>query len=438
MAPYDTSIPVAVIGAGACGMTAALAARDQGVDVVVLERDPLPRGSTAMSAGMIPASNTTMQKAAGIDDDSPARMAADIQRKAGGKADPDLLAVVCAESGPAIDWLAGRHELNLELVDGPPYPGHSVQRTHAPPSRQGEDLSGDLARAVRDAGIELVTSAQVTDLLDEDGKITALQFQRPDGSLESLGVGALVLACCGFGGNPRLVEQYIPEMAGAVYFGHEGNRGDAVRWGLDLGAATADMGAYQGHGSIAVPHTALVSWALMNGGGILVNDLGRRFADEREGSSEIAADVLAQPNAGAWAVIDQRLHEGATNFPDYRQLAELGAIRGGEDAETLAGQCSLPPSELKAALSKTQELSPPYHAIRITGGLLHTQGGLAVDARARVLKADGTPLPNLFAGGGAARGVSGDNGRGYLSGNGLLTAITLGRIAGREAARLVQ
>jgi len=80
---------------------------------------------------------------------------------------------------------------------------------------------------------------------------------------------------------------------------------------------------------------------------------------------------------------------------------------------------------------------PPYYAIRITGALFHTQGGLAIDQAARVLRDDGTAFPNLFAGGGAARGVSGNAVWGYLSGNGLLTAVTLGRIAGRGAGAMV-
>ncbi len=68
--------------------------------------------------------------------------------------------------------------------------------------------------------------------------------------------------------------------------------------------------------------------------------------------------------------------------------------------------------------------------------LFHTQGGLVIDENARVLRADGTPLPNLFAGGGAACGLSGPDVEGYLSGTGLLTAVTLGRIAGRAAATM--
>jgi fumarate reductase flavoprotein subunit len=58
-----------------------------------------------------------------------------------------------------------------------------------------------------------------------------------------------------------------------------------------------------------------------------------------------------------------------------------------------------------------------------------------VDDRGHVLRGDGSPIGNLFAGGGAAAGVSGQKGgRGYSSGNGLLGALTLGRIAGRAAA----
>ena len=68
----------------------------------------------------------------------------------------------------------------------------------------------------------------------------------------------------------------------------------------------------------------------------------------------------------------------------------------------------------------------------------HTQGGLEIDKNGRVLRADGTPLPNLFAGGGAARGISGSGASGYMAGNGLMTATSLGKLAGRAAAKQVK
>src|SRR5690606_5244929 len=81
-------------------------------------------------------------------------------------------------------------------------------------------------------------------------------------------------------------------------------------------------------------------------------------------------------------------------------------------------------------------LAPPFLAAKVRGALFHTQGGLMVDGGARVLRADGSALPNLFAAGGAARGLSGPSSFGYLGGNGLVTAVVLGRLAGAGAAAL--
>ena len=75
-------------------------------------------------------------------------------------------------------------------------------------------------------------------------------------------------------------------------------------------------------------------------------------------------------------------------------------------------------------------LQAPYRAVCVTAGLFHTQGGLDINKKAQVLQENGEPFHNLFAVGGAARGLSGREASGYLSGNGLLSAVVLGRIAG--------
>jgi fumarate reductase flavoprotein subunit len=450
---FAATVPVVVVGGGACGLTAALAARDAGAEVVVLERDPAPQGSTALSAGMIPACGTAVQRAQGIED-SPEIMAADIQRKARGEADPGLVEALCRASGPAIDWLSQDHGVELTLVEGFLYPGHSRLRMHAPPSRSGAELIGSLSRAAERAGVAVVSDACVTDLFAEtDGVLRGLSLRRPDGTGEDLGCAALVLACNGFGGNPELVRRHIPEMAEANYFGHPGNRGEALLWGQALGAATRHLGSYQGHGSVAHPHGILISWALMMEGGLQVNGEGRRFSNEHEGYSEQARRVLAQPGGLAWDVYDERRHELGLEFEDYRQAVAAGAIREAESAEDLAAACDLPGEALAATLAESMALAagrgadafgrdfttkapltPPYYAVKVTGSLFHTQGGLVVDARARVLRDDGRALPNLYAGGGAACGLSGPADWGYLSGNGLLSAVVLGRFAGHTAA----
>ncbi len=96
----------------------------------------------------------------------------------------------------------------------------------------------------------------------------------------AIGCEALILACNGYGGAPDLVAKYIPEMARAHYFGHPGNRGDAVLWGQALGARLLNMSGYQGHGSVAHPHAILITWAVIMEGGFQVNVFGRRFSDE--------------------------------------------------------------------------------------------------------------------------------------------------------------
>ncbi|HEX9077353.1 MAG TPA: FAD-binding protein, partial [Anaerolineae bacterium] len=84
------------------------------------------------------------------------------------------------------------------------------------------------------------------------------------------------------------------------------------------------------------------------------------------------------------------------------------------------------------------ELKPPYYGVQVTGALFHTQGGLRIDQRARVLKPDGTVIPNLYAGGGVAVGVSGRGANGYLAGNGLLAALGWGKVAGQDAGRAIR
>jgi fumarate reductase flavoprotein subunit len=83
-------------------------------------------------------------------------------------------------------------------------------------------------------------------------------------------------------------------------------------------------------------------------------------------------------------------------------------------------------------------LQAPYYAVKVTGALFHTQGGLAVDSHCRVLHDDGSPFSNLLAAGGAAGGVSGNAVWGYLSGNGLLSALAGGFIAAQTASQLLQ
>ncbi|AWN51264.1 FAD-dependent oxidoreductase [Methylobacterium sp. 17Sr1-1] len=453
-ASFDIEVPVAVIGAGAAGLVAALAAAEAGAEVLVVERDPVPRGSTALSAGLVPAPGTRWQREARIED-SPELFSADIMAKAKNEPDPALVARLAGAVGPTLEWLADRHGLPFSVITDFRYPGHSANRMHGLPSRSGEELVDRLARAVEEAGVPVLCEATVDTLYTESGAIRGIGLNRPDGSRERVGCRALVLACNGYGGNKALVARHVPELSGALYFGHEGNQGDALLWGEALGAATRHLSGHQGHGSVAHPHGILITWATVTEGGFQVNTEGRRFSDESKGYSEQAAEVLRQPGGTAVTVFDERIAGIARQFEDFRKAESAGAIAAADTVAELAARLHLPEDALAATLAEVEALkrdggrdgfgrsfagvpalTAPYRAVRVTGALFHTQGGLVVGDDARVLTVDGAAIPNLFAAGGAACGVSGTGPGGYLSGNGLLAAVALGRIAGQAAGAM--
>ena len=446
---YDWTAETVIIGAGACGLVAALAAAERGEEVVVLERDPVPRGSTALSAGLVPAAGTRWQHDAGIDDD-PACFAADIQAKAHGENRPEIVDLLATAAAPTLEWLADAHGLAFSLVHDVDYPGHSRRRMHGLPARSGAELVDALRAAVERAGPHLVTEARVATLHAEaGGHVSGLEAIRPDGSRERLGCKRLILACNGFGANAGRRARHIPDIAGALYFGHPGNCGDALDWGEALGAATRHLGAYQGHGNVAHPHGILITWAVIGAGGFQVDLTGQRFWNEAQGYSEAARAVLARPEGQAIAVFDARGAAIARQFADFRDAEAQGAIKAAASPAELARAFALPedafvatcaevagacatgmPDRFGRRFTPSQALAAPLYGVRVTGALFHTQGGLEIDRQARVLRATGGSFPNLFAAGGAACGVSGAGDAGYLSGNGLLAAVTLGRIAG--------
>ena len=451
--PADTPhVPAVIVGGGACGMTAGIRLRDAGVDCVVLERDAVPSGSTALSSGFIPAAETRLQKSRGIPD-SLALFRREIEVKSHGQAAPHLVVAYTEGVRQAIDALEA-HGITFEVADTWLYPGHSVHRIHCVPERTGAALLAALGRVAAARGVDVLTEALVREIwVDEssaDDRIVGVGYQRPDGTVERLACDALILACNGYGGNPGLVRELLPAMAEASFGGHVGNDGSAIAWGRRLGARLADLGGYQGHGSWIIPQGALMTWAAMMEGGVQINAQGQRFHNENHGYSEAAVEVLAQPGGIAWNVFDTPVLDLLQTFPDFVEAQANGALRSFADEAGLAAHIGCDETALRATLAAIEpgvpdrfgrtfkrKLAAPLHAVKVTGSLFHTQGGLDIDEQCRVLREDGTPLPNLLAAGGAARGVSGNEVWGYLTGNGLLSAVGGGWLAGATVAEML-
>jgi fumarate reductase flavoprotein subunit len=441
--------PVVIVGAGACGLTAALVLYRLGVECVVLERDAFAAGSTALSSGFIPAAETRLQKSLGIPD-SLDLFRREIEAKSHGQAAPHLAVAYTEAVRQAIDALEA-HGIVFEVATTWLYPGHSVHRIHCVPERTGAALLAALGRVAAERGVDVLTEALVREIwVDAEDRVTGVGYQRPDGTVERIACDALILACNGYGGNPALVRELLPAMAEATFGGHVGNDGSAIAWGRRLGARSADLGGYQGHGSWIIPQGALMTWAAMMEGGVQINARGQRFHNENHGYSEAAVEVLAQPGGIAWNVFDAPILELLQTFPDFVEAQKNGALRSFADEAALAAHIGCDAAALRATLAALQPgttdafgrhikrpLSAPFHVVKVTGSLFHTQGGLDIDAQCCVLREDGTPLPNLLAAGGAARGVSGNEVWGYLTGNGLLSAVGGGWLAGATVAEML-
>lgn len=334
--------------------------------------------------------------------------------------------------------------------------GNSVMRVHGWHGRGGIDMIQLLHAKLQEAGIDVALQARLIDIFaDDTGRVLGIEIGRPGGERDRIGCDALILACGGFAANHGLISRYMPEATGAKHNGHEGNRGDGILFGQKIGAAVGDMGSYQGYAMLTNPQGISVPPGVLVEGGILVNAKGERFVDELDDIAGMVHPVMAQPGGLAWVIFDAGIEQRCSYIPETIALRELNAAKVGNDAATLAAAIDVDAQPLGQALDEARAAQvqgrpdamgrmwgtdrPPsgsLRALKVCGAIYHTQGGLQIDAEARVLRPDGTAFPNLFAGGGAARGVSGPSSWGYLPAMGLCAAVTTGRIAGQAAAAL--
>jgi fumarate reductase flavoprotein subunit len=208
------------------------------------------------------------------------------------------------------------------------------------------------------------------------------------------------------------------------------------------------MSGYQGRDCISADGTR-VTPPVLNEGGIAVNSSGKRFVNERQDYSALASIYRQQPGHVAFFIWDQRIQHMVEDVFVMQQAMARGGIVCANSTAEIAAAYELPAVVLSRTLARynagvqrgddefgrselSEPLCAPYFAAKITGAIAHTQGGLVVDSACRVLRVDGTPIPNLYAGGNTMAGLSGDGAAGYLSGNGLMVAYTSAYLIGQH------
>ena len=435
---------IIVIGAGGCGLMAALVAAKKGARVLILEKTHQPGGGTALSSRGIRTAGTRIQHEAKIDD-TPELYAQDILRRNNNESDVALTRHLTQISGLLADFLGD--VVGIEFRLGESLFGHSARRSHT--WKEDKTITDFLFEAVQaERHIELRFSTPVLSLeQDKNGAVTGVVTAQ--GAIKAHKV---VLASGGFGASQELLSHYIPKAVDIPFPGHHGSTGDGIKMGLMAGAAIANMGAFQPYPAYIGPGKRSVSPEVMLSGGIMVDLNGKRFVDETQYPGGLSTKMLDLPGKQAYEIFDERIYRLHQNI--LGDFLSSGLLKQAQTPEELAAKLGMDGDGLRQTLmdynsvgkgakdvfgrTLKEFLDAPFYGIAVKVALYHTQGGLKVNSDGQVVRPDGSIIPNLYAGGGAATGVSGTGMEGYLPGNGQLASLGLGMISADHAVKALQ
>lgn len=440
------STDVLVVGGGGAGLCAALSAAENGAQVILAEKLSQLGGATMLSGGAIPVVGTRQQVEAGVQDSTFA-MATDILRPTNYTVRPDLVHTVAENAKDLIEWTE-RMGVVWNLDERGRF-GQTARRMHIAEGT-GEGLVAKLIEhmGAQDA-ITQMLSFEIEGLVLDDSDAVAGAYGTHDGKACTITARNVVLATSGFANNPDMIARYCPETAEAVKVVAMGATGEGIEWAEELGVELQCMGAYQGHAFRGVDsNTTAGHQALATNGAIIVNSNGERFVNEYGGYSDLSPHVLAQPGHIGYLCFTDAQAEKSKEFPE-RQAA--GFVVTGATAPELADALGIEPAALERTFEAYRQgiekgeddfnrsrlpesFDGPYHAMKITGEIRHTQGGMPTDVAGHVVRPDESLIPGLYAAGGCTEGFSCRAGSVYSSGNGLIQALLFGMIAGRNAA----
>lgn len=483
---------VVVVGAGNAALCAALAARENGARVTVLEWAPedLRGGNSRFTGGMmrfvyngvedllkvVPDLDPTEQENTDFGVYSREQFFEDMERLTQYRADPELVQIMIDGSLDTMIWMQQKgirfypaYGHQAFKVDGKFkfWGGLTVQA-----SGGGPGLVDQLFSAAERNEIDVIYGARAVSLLQERGEVKGVAI-RQGGEEREVRAGAVVLASGGFESNVEWRTRYLgPGWDVAKVRGTRYNMGDGIRMAMDAGAAP--WGNWSGAHAVGWDRNAPDFGDLRVGDafqkhsypfGIMVNANGDRFVDEGADFrnytyAKYGHAVLHQPEQFAWQVFDAKV---VHLLRDEYRIREVTRVRA-DTLEELAGkldgvnperflamvreynaavQTDVPfnPTVLDGrgtnglALPKTNWANvldaPPYEAYQITCGVTFTFGGLHINTSGQVLDADEQPIPGLYAAGELVGGLFYFN---YPGGTGLTSGSVFGRLAGGQAA----
>ncbi|MCW2738791.1 FAD-dependent tricarballylate dehydrogenase TcuA [Nocardioides sp.] len=484
---------VIVVGGGNAALCAALSARENGADVVVLERadGDLKGGNTAFTAGAMRVAyegvddlltlmpELTEDELATTDFGSyPASdFFDDIARVTEYRTDPELASVLADESLPTLQWM------NKQGVRFVPIYGRQAFKIDGrfkfwggltvEVSGGGPGLVDALTKAAANAGVQVEYGARVLSLVAGDQGVTGVTV-RQNGVTREEHADAVILASGGFQANTAWRTQYLgPNWDLAKVRGTQFNTGDGHDMALRIGASPA--GNWSGCHAVSWELNAPEFGDMAVGDhfqkhsypwSVMINAEGKRFVDEGADFrnytyAKYGRRVLEQPGQFAWQVFDSKVSHLLRDEYRIKQvtkvtantLEELAKKMDGVDPEGFLAEIRAYNAAIDQdvafdpnvkdgrgttglAVNKTNWANTiedgPFEAYAVTCGITFTFGGLRINPDAQVLDTDQRVIPNLYAAGEIVGGVFYFN---YPGGSGLTNGSVFGKIAGANAAR---
>ncbi len=483
---------VVIVGAGGAGMTAALAAAEQGATVIIVESQAAVGGNSVRATGGMNAGDTETQNTntfgenAGVeavlknaanyaDNEEITKLAEEVkfqwsayQQNAegyfdtvelmqldtmiGGKGinDADLVEVLAENSAEGVEWLK---KYNIDLSNVGAFGGASVKRIHRPVNAEGKTVSVGaymvplLETACKEnAAITILMETAANEIIMVDGAAKGIKATGKTGNTVTVNADAVILAAGGFGANLEMVASYQPSLEGFMTTNAAGIQGQGIKMAQAVGAAVVDMDQIQIHPTVQFDTAALITEGLRGDGAILVNAEGKRFIDEVGTRDVVSAAEIAQTGSYSWLIVDQAMVDKSTVIAGYIKkgytfegatYADLGAainVDGEALTATMEAWNACVEAKEDKEFGRTSFANPlntaPFYAIKVTAGIHHTMGGLKINEKTEVLTAEGAAIPGLYAAGEVTGGVHGAN---RLGGNAVSDIVVFGRIAGQSA-----
>lgn len=438
---------VVIVGAGGAGMSAALSAKQKGLHPVILEKMPVAGGNTLKASSGMNASETKVQKKAGIKDTNQ-KFYEETLKGGHGTNNKAMLRFFVNHSASAIDWLDGMGiKLNNLTISG----GMSLKRTHRPAdgSAVGGYLVSGLLRNVKKQNIPVFVNSDVTKVNMQNGKVTGVKVKINQDKTKTISSKAVVVTTGGFGASKQLIKKYRPDLANYVTTNQKGSTGDGLKLVTDAGGYTVDMNKIQIHPTVHQNPPYLIGEATRGEGGILVNQSGKRFVNELKTRDMVSAAINKQAGKFAYVVFDSGVKARVGSIKQYQKL---GFVKSADSWQALAKKINVPSSQLATTVKNWNQNvknkkdtdfgrttgmdhqlnGKKYYAIKIAPGIHYTMGGVKINPQTEVLKKSGQTIPGLFAAGEVTGGLHGSN---RIGGNSVAEIVIFGRQAGVQVAK---